>query len=77
MDRELVISGLLVITVGMTLLKGGTEPRPIKSRFSARHRENAASRALWLTPAHSHSFPCLSPGWSLASGSWRNWSRRL
>ena len=47
MDRDLVLAGLLIITVGLTLHGAAPWPPRVKPRLSARHWEQAAWRALW------------------------------
>ncbi len=47
MDRELVLAGLMIITVSLTLLATGPWPRSIEPKVSARQWERASWRALW------------------------------
>jgi hypothetical protein len=46
-DRDLVLAGLLIITVTVTLLGVAPWPTPIRQKSSARQWELAAWRALW------------------------------
>jgi Zn-dependent protease with chaperone function len=46
-DRELVLAGLMVITVSLTLLATGPWPRSVEPRISARQWERASWRGLW------------------------------
>jgi hypothetical protein len=46
-DRDLVLAGLLIITVTVTLLAAAPWPTPIRSKRSARQWELAAWRTLW------------------------------
>ena len=47
MDRDLVLAGLLIITVSVTLLAVAPWPTPIRPKRSARQWELAAWRTLW------------------------------
>ena len=53
MDRELVLAGLVIATVGLTLLVAGLWSPSVKALMSARQWERASWRALWspLVPA--------------------------
>ena len=65
MDRELVLAGLLIITVGLTLLAAAPWPRPIDPRRSAREWELATWRELWWPSVPVVTVISILIGWAI------------
>jgi hypothetical protein len=64
-DRDLVLAGLLIITVGLTLLAAAPWPRPITPRRSAREWEVATWRALWWPSVPVVAVISILIGWAI------------
>lgn len=64
-DRELVLAGLIVITVSLTLLATGPWPRSVESRASARQWERASWRGLWSPGAPVVMVISVLIGWAI------------
>jgi hypothetical protein len=64
-DRELVLAGLLIITVGLTLLAVAPWPRPITPRRSGREWEVATWRALWWPSVPVVAVVSILIGWAI------------
>jgi Zn-dependent protease with chaperone function len=64
-DRDVVLAGLLIITVGLTLLAVAPWPRPITPRRNAREWELAAWRALWWPSVPVVAVISILIGWAI------------
>lgn len=65
MDRELVLAGLLIITVTLTLLGAAPWSPTIEPKASAREWERAAWRALWWPSVPVVAVISILIGWAL------------
>jgi hypothetical protein len=64
-DRELVLAGLLIITVGLTLFASAPWPRRILPKRSAREWELAMWRALWWPSVPAVAVISILIGWAI------------
>jgi hypothetical protein len=64
-DRNLVLAGLLIITVGLTLFGVAPWPTPIRPRRNAREWELAAWRALWWPSVPVVAIISVLIGWAI------------
>jgi hypothetical protein len=64
-DRDLVLAGLLIVTVGPTLLAAAPWPRAITPRRSAREWELATWRALWWPSVPVVAVISILIGWAI------------